>query len=207
MAVTGAFSCSSSDGRSYPEVSLFLCASSLQVIWIRNTLLSGLRKTTNVDTRNIPSTYVYNYPTISALANSMTELSKSSSELPPAEVEKLKVKEMEAMASKYSDDFVLRKESVGDRAESNDVVVLLTGSTGGLGSALLAKLLLCPEVAHVYALNRHAAISLITRQTTSFEERGLDASLLRSPKLILLEGDTTSGNFGLETPTFAKVGV
>lgn len=137
----------------------------------------------------------------------MTDFSNRSKDVSREELFKSKVKEMEAMVSKYGEDFSQHKASAVNGTELQGDVVLLTGSTGGLGSALLAKLILSPEFTRVYALNRRASDALSTRQETAFVERGLDASLLRSGKLILLEGDTAKENLGLERHTYDEVGI
>ncbi|EJD42002.1 NAD(P)-binding protein, partial [Auricularia subglabra TFB-10046 SS5] len=86
----------------------------------------------------------------------------------------------------------------GDQA-----TVLITGTTGALGSNLLAQLLASPDVSRVYALNRsHASQALPKRQAASLIDQGLDPALLCLQKLVLLEGDTTQRELGLRRPTF-----
>jgi len=59
--------------------------------------------------------------------------------------------------------------------------VIVTGTTGGLGSHLLERLLLDPSVERVYAINRSSAgrtESLETIHAGVFKERGLDENAL-----------------------------
>ena len=89
-----------------------------------------------------------------------------------------------------------------------DHVVVLTGSTGGLGSYLLASLLQREDVSVVYAFNRPsrgAAFSIQRRQKSSFEDRGLDATLLQSEKLVYVETDTSHDDLGLDRELYQKV--
>ena len=159
-----------------------------------------------MDTRNVSVAFVYDNPTIQSLAIFMTEFSNRSKGVSPEKMVESKVKEMEALVSKYGEDFLQHKSTgVVNGAESQGDVALLTGSTGGLGSALLANLLSSSDFTRVYALNRRATKPLPARQQTAFEERGLDTSLLRSEKLTLLEGDTAKENLGLDKHTYDEV--
>jgi hypothetical protein len=75
-----------------------------------------------------------------------------------------------AMINKYTRDLPQMSATSGDQPEL--AVVLLTGSTGGLGSQLLATLLSDDRVGLVYALNRPStkATSLARHQET-FRDR------------------------------------
>jgi hypothetical protein len=82
--------------------------------------------------------------------------------------------------------------------ESNERVVLLTGTTGALGCNVLHDLLRRHDITQVIAFNRSAqGIPIIARQAAAFREHGLDSSLTASPKLVLLEGDMSVPGFGL----------
>jgi hypothetical protein len=88
-------------------------------------------------------------------------------------------------------------------------VVLLTGSTGTLGSYILADLLGRPEVSTVYLLNRFSAAPgtySSMRQLKAFEERGLNTRLLTSSrKICYLEGDISQDRLGLTAHTYERV--
>ena len=81
-------------------------------------------------------------------------------------------------------------------------VVLLTGSTGNVGSHVLAALLAEPRVARVYALNRSAG-----RHADVFHARGLPGALLGGGKLVELRGDVTAERLGLDAGVFDEVRV
>src|SRR6266511_1194259 len=64
-------------------------------------------------------------------------------------------------------------------------VVLITGSTGNMGSRVLVGLLKDEHVKTVYAINRPSAGKGISkRQMERFEDSGLDKELIRSSKVV-----------------------
>jgi len=118
---------------------------------------------------------------------------------------------VEAMIKKYSCG--VGEANAGSTSENNwpwtdttSHVVLLTGSTGALGSYLLASLLENHCVAVVYALNRSSEQSSVQqRQRAGFEDRGLDITLLESKKLIYLEVDASQTGLGLGDKLYEEV--
>ncbi|KAF5356672.1 hypothetical protein D9757_013209 [Collybiopsis confluens] len=76
--------------------------------------------------------------------------------------------------------------------------ILLTGSTGNLGSQLLVDLLSRDNIQRVYAVNRPSSTqSMMQRHSDRFIDKGLDVSLLASAKLVFLEGDISLPDLGL----------
>jgi hypothetical protein len=86
-----------------------------------------------------------------------------------------------------------------------DHVVVLTGSTGGLGSYILASLLQREDVSVIYAFNRPSNGSIQRRQISRFEDRGLDVTLLQSEKLVYVETDTSHDRLGLDNELYQRV--
>jgi FlaA1/EpsC-like NDP-sugar epimerase len=86
-------------------------------------------------------------------------------------------------------------------------IVLLTGSTGNLGSYLLSTLVHQQNVNRIYCLNRRSTmrVDLAERQKKTLGELGLDTSILSSPKVVLLEGDVAQDRLGLENDIFEEV--
>ncbi|KAL0572470.1 hypothetical protein V5O48_009493 [Marasmius crinis-equi] len=111
---------------------------------------------------------------------------------------------MEAMADKYSLNL---PNSVGGIKSTSYKIVILTGSTGVLGSMLLENLISDNTVTRIYALNRaHKKHSLDTRQRAAFREKGLDPNLLDSEKVKLLVADLLkSDDFGLPSKDFREM--
>lgn len=79
-------------------------------------------------------------------------------------------------------------------------MVLLTGSSGSLGSNILAKLLEDNGVHLVYCISRpfNNGISVEEKHWKAFNREGLDQELLKSDKARLLEGDPSLPKFGLD---------
>jgi hypothetical protein len=91
-------------------------------------------------------------------------------------------------------------------------VVLITGTTGGLGSSMVSDMLARDDVRRVYALNRPGRAqpgapvpTLKSRQQTAFTERQLDPALVDHEKLVLLEGNTAEAKLGLPDAVYEEV--
>jgi thioester reductase-like protein/aryl carrier-like protein len=77
--------------------------------------------------------------------------------------------------------------------------VILTGSTGTVGSFVLAQLLDNPEVAHIYCLNRSADSESLQRARNP--QRGIH-STLDPDRVTFLTADLTRPSYGLENHAF-----
>ncbi|EED77357.1 predicted protein, partial [Postia placenta Mad-698-R] len=169
---------------------------SLQATWIRNTILRVLRDSAKIDTRQVNSNFVYDYPTISRMASFVLALALGTTDREDRQPAS-RADAMRAMVAKYSKDFPIHRGSAAANMESGKVV-LITGTTGGLGCYALKKLVADPKVTRVYAFNRPAkhGQNLYERQNSALVDRGLDASIVDSEKVVLLEGDLSTTNFG-----------
>ena len=83
-------------------------------------------------------------------------------------------------------------------SDASSIVVLLTGSTGNVGSHVLAALLADSRISKVYTFNRSSRIPSPGRQSQAFIERKLSLDLLSGGKLVQLFGDLSLDNFGLD---------
>lgn len=142
---------------------------------------------------------MYSFPTLRLLADLLTQLAAGSASNP--EDISRRADEMRAMVSKYGQGF---PEHHGTGQVLSTDVVLVTGTTGALGSHIIAHLLSSPEISKVYALNRPGS-NIQERQCTSFSANGLDVQLLESPKLKLLQGDLNAPGFGLSADDFNAI--
>ncbi|RYP15960.1 hypothetical protein DL765_005400 [Monosporascus sp. GIB2] len=88
------------------------------------------------------------------------------------------------------------------RAEmpANGLVILLTGSTGSLGSYILDSLLKDPRVSRVYCLNRGPRS--LERQKRSQATKGLQAL---PERVRCLDADLSSPYFGLSLPDYKRL--
>ncbi|KAK0196977.1 hypothetical protein F5146DRAFT_1153799, partial [Armillaria mellea] len=166
---------------------------SLQATWIRNSLLRALRDTVQFDTRQTTENFVYAYPTISRLAVLLYSLARGKLDAVHTEPDS-RVKAMHAMVKKYSKGLPTSTSGMPPPARSlADKIVLLTGTTGSLGSHVLASLVLDTSVDRIYAVNRPGKVALFDRQREAFVSRGLDIGLLESDKVVLVQADISEG--------------
>lgn len=114
---------------------------------------------------------------------------------------------VEEMIARYSAGLPSEPGAKDDSKNHSGVVVLLTGSTGNLGSEILR--LLCDDnsnVTKVYALNRRSSKQTIyERHAAQLGAKGVDGGFLRSPRLVFLEGDTALPNFDLDIDVYEEV--
>ena len=116
------------------------------------------------------------------------------------------VDDMKAMIAKYSSNFQ-NHVNVRSSARSEETVIL-TGSTGALGTSVLVQLIEMPTVTRIYAVNRpdpRGSISLEDRQAASLRRRGYDAAILQSHKVVWVEGRLEIPGFGIAQETFDEV--
>jgi hypothetical protein len=164
---------------------------SLQATWIRNSILNALRNTTKVNTRGISVNFVYKNPTISALGRFIYDLTSAGVSRQFDNT----VKEMTDLVDKHIQDFPVHKPVGGVMPQG--YVVLVTGTTGAIGSNTLAELHKSSSVARIIVLARKSTTSLTVRQKKALDDRGLDPKIVNSSKIALFEGDLALPNFGL----------
>ncbi|KAH9848670.1 acetyl-CoA synthetase-like protein [Lenzites betulinus] len=174
---------------------------SLQATWIRNTILRGIRETDAKAATRAPADLVFQNPTISGLANAILNLIRcSDGETQQARTPQDLLKYVE----KYSANLPARPANLVDRPPSDTDVVLITGTTGGFGCDALEHLLRDESVKRVYAFNRKGSKAL-ERQHAQFQARGLDESLLDTPKFKMVEGVLHEPGFGIEATLLDEV--
>ncbi|KAF5339641.1 hypothetical protein D9758_015595 [Tetrapyrgos nigripes] len=141
--------------------------------------------------------------------------------------DEVRIKVMEAMVEKYCGHL---KSFAGIAKEANDrrmrmgsgvfgfnittprqleggAIILLTGSTGSLGCMILASLAKNPRVEKIICLNRLVRrpgnrMSILQRQREAMKKRGAVVSGEDWNKIILLESELHSPNFGLDKGAF-----
>ncbi|KAI0079020.1 acetyl-CoA synthetase-like protein, partial [Panus rudis PR-1116 ss-1] len=173
------------------EIEAFLSAT-----FLRNRIIGALKSSRDVAAqeaaRHVPQDFIFVNPTIQKLAAALTRLLSPSDEYSGTSEE---VSHIQEMISKYSSQLP-SLVIASDKTSSTDTVILLTGSTGSLGSEILASLLSDKRISTVYTLNRQSRTP--DRQRSMFAIRGLSAELLSHPKLKPLTGDLSRGDLGLE---------
>ncbi|KAI0651021.1 acetyl-CoA synthetase-like protein [Trametes meyenii] len=184
---------------------------SLQATWIRNTILHVVRTTIpGVSTHEVPLNFVHANPTIASLGTFLLGLT-SGRRVDKDTKRAARLDEMNRLVEKYTRDWPVTQwasEVDSTSVASSKETVLVTGTTGRLGSHLLSQLLQKPEVAHVYALNRESSRSaskLEDRQREAFKTWGLDPGMLIAEKVSFYPVDLTQSSLGLSESDFAKI--
>lgn len=111
---------------------------------------------------------------------------------------------MEDLIRKYSANLP-NFSGKAELSSSQPMVVVLTGSTGGLGSHLLADLLAMKEVAKVYTFDRGGQVN--DRQRLAFSERKLPLQLLSDKKLVTLSVNPNAPDLGLSSDVLKQVSI
>jgi hypothetical protein len=126
----------------------------------------------------------------------------SSTNHPPEVVD---TKEMEALVDKYTKDFPVHHATASSRLPGD--VLLLTGSTGHFGSAILEQLVLRNHVRKIYAFNRpdKRGKTIRQRHLDAFIDHGQDVTLLDSPKISWVMGDTSQSDLGITKEVYSEV--
>ncbi|KAI6042371.1 putative aminoadipate reductase [Pisolithus marmoratus] len=179
---------------------------SLSATFLRNRINGSLKASPDQNIHEavsrISQNIVFTYPTLRALAEQLVNIISHKTDTVDPKVE------IETMLQKYSLGFPGKRISgIPTRRDRNEPhVVLVTGSTGALGSYMVESLLRREDVARVYNLNRRTKTTTSKeRQLSTFQDRGLDTRLLESTKLVYVEGDTSQENLGLEERTYAEI--
>ncbi|RDB20216.1 Non-canonical non-ribosomal peptide synthetase FUB8 [Hypsizygus marmoreus] len=192
-----------SPGSISPSVDLFEQGfDSLSATFLRHRIVGALRSSSDLVTQkaaqNLEQNSVYSFPVIKDLAAYIAELTSNADGLSNKVEGKVRIEEM---IEKYAAGL----PGPADVSSHTPVgkcppVVLLTGSSGNLGSQILATLLEDDRIEKVYAFNRRStgAPTILARHVERFKDRGLDVSLLESKKLVFLSGDTTQPDLGLD---------
>ena len=153
--------------------------------------------------QKVPSNVVYKYPTIRGLALFATQLSRSTASL-DIDTEEARKQRLLRLVTKYTQAWPEHRSTKVDINPAEEVI-LLTGSTGGLGSQLLAQLVTMSTVSRIYTFNRPAQKSSRDRHSEAFLDRGNEVALLESQKIIYVEGDTAVEGFNIKPELFSEV--
>lgn len=179
-------------------------AVSLHATFLRNRIVATIRSSKDPEIQkaasSISQNFIFDHPTLNELASAIAAIVSPSS---AGAREVNTATQIEQMLAKYAQD-LSRPIYPADKKTSKRPVVLLTGSTGNVGSHILVALLREAQVQKVYTLNRPSS-SVHARQEAAFVERGLPVDLLSDTKLVQLAGDVTAENFGLESAIFEQV--
>jgi len=167
---------------------------SLQVITVGRILSSSL-KATGKDVRVDPGA-VYGHPSVNELAEYIFGAIRGNRVDQGPHQNRMEVRTMEELLEKYTSNYPPANNQAPPADQRQTVI--LTGSTGSLGSYLLDILITAPNVAKVVALNRDADGGR-ERQTQGNAERGLSTSFV---KVEFLRADLSVPNMGLSAEKY-----
>lgn len=185
------------------EVRNLMCSgySSLQSAVIRNSIVNALQAD-KIDTSSIPPNFVYEAPTITQLGLAVHAIVDPSSSSSSDRIAN-KVTEITGYVEKYSADFPTHRASA---PAPTSEAILLTGSTGALGTTVLAQLVEMSSVSKIYALNRKTTGKTVKqRQVEALVERGYDVAIASSSKVVYVETDASSGVLGIPSAIYEEV--
>ncbi|KAI1789118.1 acetyl-CoA synthetase-like protein [Ganoderma leucocontextum] len=172
---------------------------SLQSTWIRNTLLRAIRETNKDAAKRLPMNLVFSAPTIVALAALVHSVVNSSEA-----AESRTPQDLWRYVKRYSVDLPARPANLVERTTGQKDIVVITGTTGGFGCDALEHLLRDETVERVYAFNRKGTDAL-ERQRKQFSARGLDGTLLASPKFRMVEAVLHEPGFGIDAELLDEI--
>ncbi|KAF8054252.1 putative aminoadipate reductase [Lyophyllum atratum] len=184
---------------------------SLSATILRRRLVGALRGSKDNSTikaaESITQNTVYAYPSLDALGTFLASLVADPEGFKGVNNGKAQV---EAMIEKYGAGLNLTHAPAPtsvDSGTSRKKVVLLTGSTGNLGSQILAGLLADSSVEKVYALNRASkgGASMFERHLERFVDKALPVGLLGSERLVFVEGDAALPGLGLQEEIYDEI--
>ncbi len=175
---------------------------SLQVINASRLLRAGLEAAGfHVDATALATRSIYANPTPRRLAQYLLSLLQSGGKTTPESEEEHEVHAMKTIWQKYTTDLQRPKTARPDPADE-DQTVLLTGSTGMLGSYILDQLVKNPSVKKIICLNR-AIDGGARQQATAMKERGLARNHIE--KTELYHADMSRPDFGLPPDVFSRL--
>lgn len=164
---------------------------SLQVIALSKQINAYLKRYMP-NTKHVSAEIIYAHSSLGELEKTLADVGRSAA--PNVDVDK--------MQDVFEDSLrTLPLAHNNERgAPGRSFVVLLTGSTGSLGSYILSSLASNPAVETIYCLNRGENAQI--RQIKSFEEKGLAVNI---EKMTFLRYNLSEPNLGLEHGVYESV--
>lgn len=173
---------------------------SLQSLKMRMSIM----KTVNLSGTTLPQNFVFENPSLQAMASVLTRLRLGQG----AEVQPDIESRMTALIEKYGtfdQAATVSKGSSNSTGAERSQSVLLTGATGSLGAHIVSQLALSPKYKAVYCLVRaNSKEAAAKRVRKSLQARNLYHTLSATTqrKIIALAADTTNPQLGLSEETY-----
>ncbi|KAI1813224.1 nonribosomal peptide synthetase [Poronia punctata] len=175
---------------------------SMHVIGASRLLRAGLEAAgLPIDAGLVATRVIYSNPTPRKLARYILSLSHQSNGYTATDEVAYEVQAMESLWRKYTSDLPDTKQDRPDPSD-HDQTVVLTGSTGMLGSYMLDQMVKNPAVKRIICLNR-AEDGGKKQQARSMMERGLASDY--ESKCTLLHADLSRWDFGLPRDVYNQL--
>ena len=178
---------------------------SIEAARLREKILNALKHWRNATQDDVPHNLIYQIPIIQTLSLWIATLANEGPQQARALINQQEQAAIGAMIEAHS---ISPPREIPAAAQIGDgAVVLLTGSTGGLGSSLLCKLLQSDRVARVITFNRRGQGAIKDRHQESLQQRGLPLDVLDSDKLQYVLADASQVMLGLDEEDYNEVGL
>lgn len=164
---------------------------SLQVIALSKQINAYLKRYMP-NTQHISAEMIYAHSSVDELEKSLTDIGISAA--PKIEAEKMQdifEKSLDTLTPAQNNKKIVPRRSIS---------VLLTGSTGSLGSYILSSLASNPAVETIFCLNRSDDAQM--RQKKSFEDKGL---VFNADKTTYLQYNISTHDLGLEQKIYESL--
>ena len=161
--------------------------------------INGILKRMKEDDLVVPSALIYANPTLRSLASALHRRSVRNG-ISEAFAEGQEGSEMDLLLERYSKDLPPPNKHIIARTP---ITIILTGSTGAIGSYLLHVLASQPSVSKIICLNRSRGDDPRKRQRHIMETNRL--TTIDSDRIQLFDADLTKSNFGLPNESFDEM--
>lgn len=165
---------------------------SLQVMTITRQLKSGISSQNDAVASLVSPKFIYSNPSLRRLASAIFTLLNPNIDGEGA-AETTRIDLMKQMVQEFSDS-LLPSNASRLRTNSEGLTVVLTGSSGSLGSYILDDALARPEITKIICLNRSADSE--SRQRSSHASKGLAQDW--QGKVNFLQADLSKPQLGLD---------
>lgn len=175
---------------------------SLQVINASRLLSAALEAAgSRIESTALATRAIYGNPTPRKLARYLFSAMQEESKSSPESTGQHEILAMEALWKKYTADLPKKREGRPD-PKDEEQTVLLTGSTGMLGSYMLDIMVKDPTVKKIICLNR-AEDGGVKQQANAVKERGLSSDY--ASKAEFFHVDMSRSGFGLPTEVYDRL--
>ncbi|KAI1775877.1 acetyl-CoA synthetase-like protein [Hypoxylon cercidicola] len=175
---------------------------SLQVINASRLLRAAIEATgSRIDSTALATRAIYGNPTPRKLARYLYSVIKEEGISSSESAGQHELLAMEALWKKYTTDLPKKREG-RPCPKDEDQTVLLTGSTGMLGSYMLDIMVKDPKVKKIICLNR-AGDGGVKQQANSVKERGLSSDYVS--KAEFFHADMSRSDFGLPAEVYNRL--